>query len=153
MERHYIEDNARSRQRLAELAKNLTDDELKLVVYKEGWTIAVMLGHLAFWDERRLALTKMWRQGKLTPSNIDGVDLETVNDALGHIFLVMPPRKLAELAVSSAEKLDKELENLPAEIIPAIEAMGDRHALNRGDHRQMHLNEIEALLKSKNRTR
>jgi hypothetical protein len=77
--------------------------------------------------------------------------MDTVNDALGHIFLAMPPRKLAELAVSAAEKLDKELESLSAEIIPAIEAMGDRHALNRGDHRKMHLDEIDAFLKSKNR--
>jgi hypothetical protein len=149
VERQYVKNNTKSRERLATLVKNLTDAELKLVVYREGWTIAVILGHLAFWDERRLALAKMWRQGKLTPSNIDGVDMDTVNDALGHIFLTMPPRKLAELAISAAEKLDKELAGLPSEIIPAIEAMGDRHALNRADHRKMHLDEIETFLKGK----
>jgi hypothetical protein len=149
MERQYIKENARERERLRKLVENISDEELKLVIYKEGWTIAVILGHLAFWDERRLALTKRWRQGELTPSDIHGVDMDTVNDALEQIFLTMPPRKLAELAVSAAEKLDKELEDLPAEIISAIEDVGDRNALNRGAHRKMHLDEIEAFLKTK----
>ena len=94
---------------------------------------------------------KRWRQGDLTPSDIDGVDMHTINDALVPFFLAMPPRKLAELAVSAAEKLDKGLASLPAEMLPKIEALGDRHALNRGIHRKMHLDEIDAFLKSKRR--
>jgi hypothetical protein len=147
MDRTYVKENAKEREHLRKLVNEITDEELKLIIYKEGWTIAVALGHLAFWDERRLALVKRWRQKKLTPSDIDGVDMDTVNDALVSIFLTMPTRKVAELAVSAAEKLDKELEKLPAEMIPAIEAMGDRNALNRAHHRKMHLDEIEAFLK------
>ena len=149
MERAYIEENARERERLKKLVDRITDKELKLVIYKEGWTVAVMLGHLAFWDGRRLALIRYWRQKGVAPSNIEGVDMHTVNDALVPFFLALPPRKLAALAVSAAEAVDKELENLPAEMLPAIEALGDRNALNRGIHRKMHLDEIEALLKAK----
>ena len=153
MTRQYAIENNKWRERLVKLVGDITDKELKLVIYKEGWTIAVALGHLAFWDERRLALAKRWRLKDLTPSNIEGIDMHTVNDALVPFFLAMPPRKLAEIALFAAEKVDKELENLPDTVLPAIEAMGDRHALNRGIHRQTHIDEIEAFLKNKRGTR
>jgi len=153
MEREWIANNNKQRARLKKFVSEITDKELKLVIYKEGWTIAVMLGHLAFWDERRLALAKRWRQGDLTRSDIDGVDMHTVNDALVPFFLALPPRTLAELAVNAAEKLDKELKSLPIDILPRIQAMGDRNALNRGHHRKMHLDEIDAFLKSQRKKR
>jgi hypothetical protein len=149
--RQYVVENNKWRERLVKLVGDITDNELTLIIYKEGWTIAAALGHLAFWDERRLALARRWRRKELTPSNIDGVDMHTVNDALVPFFLAMPPRKLAEFALFAAEKVDKELENLPDDVLPVIAAMDDRHALNRGIHRQMHLDEIEAFLKEKRR--
>ena len=153
MERQYVANNKKERERLIKLVNETTDKELKLVIYKEGWTVAAALGHLAFWDERRLALAKRWRQKEITPSNIEGVDMHTVNDALLPFFLAMPPRKLAELAVSTAEAVDKALERLPAGLLPTIKALGDRHALNRGIHRKMHLDEIESFLKSQRKKR
>ena len=45
--------------------------------------------------------------------------------------------------------LDKELEELPSEMITAIEALKEPFALNRGIHRKMHLDEIDALLKAR----
>ena len=77
MDRPYIKENNKERERLIKLVNEITDKELKLIIYKEGWTIAVVLGHLAFWDERRLALVKRWRQKELTPSDIDGVDMHS----------------------------------------------------------------------------
>ena len=151
MTRQYIAENNKSRERLVKLVGDITDNELKLVIYKEGWTIAAMLGHLAFWDERRLALAKRWRKKELAPSNIDGVDMHTVNDALVPFFLAMPPRKLADIALFAAQKIDKALEKLPEDILPAIDAMGDRHALNRSIHRNAHLDEIDTFLKGKQR--
>jgi hypothetical protein len=149
MERQYVKENNKSRERLVKLVGDISDRELKLIVYKEGWTVAAALAHLAFWDERRLALVRYWRQNGVTPSDIDGVDLHTINDALLPIFLAIPVRKAAELAVLAAVKVDKALEDLPADMLPAIEALKDRHALNRGIHRKMHLDEIDALLKTK----
>jgi hypothetical protein len=58
MEKQYIIDNARESERLKKLVKSLTEEELKLVIYKEGWTIAVVLAHVAFWDQYALALLK-----------------------------------------------------------------------------------------------
>jgi hypothetical protein len=149
MERKYIAENNRERERLMKLVHKITDEELKLVIYKEGWTVAVALGHLAFWDERRLALVKNWLKNGVTLSDINGLDMNTTNDALVPLFLAMPVRKVAELAVLAAERVDKEVANLPDDILPKIEALGDRASLNRGAHRKMHLDEIEAFLKSK----
>lgn len=153
MDRSYVKENTRERVRLRRLVNEISDKELELVIYKEGWTIATALAHLAFWDERRLALVRGWQQKGVTPSGMNDLDTQTLNDALVPFFLAIPPRKAAELSILIAENLDKELEKLPAEIIQAIEALGDRHALNRGIHRKMHLDEIEAFLKTRRKSK
>jgi hypothetical protein len=147
MTRQYITENNKSRERLVKLVGNITDAELRTVIYKEGWTVAAALAHLAFWDERRLVLVKYWRQNVFTPSGLTDMDTHVINDALVPFFLAMPVRKAAELSIIAAMKVDKELEKLPAKLVTQIEASGDRHGLNRGIHRHMHLEEIEALLK------
>jgi hypothetical protein len=88
-------------------------------------------------------------KGELVHSDIGGVDMHTINDALVKLFLAMPPRNTAALALSAAEAVDRTLADLPADILPAIEAMNDRGALDRAFHRHMHLDEIDALLKAK----
>lgn len=146
MERQYVIENRKGRERLLKLVKGVTDEELKLVIYKEGWTVAAALAHLAFWDQRRLGLVRKWKQKGVTPSRSDD---DIINDALLPFLLEIPSRKAANLSVFTAEALDHELEELTPELIRAIEALKDRHALNRSIHRKMHLDEIEALLKSK----
>jgi hypothetical protein len=149
MEKPWISKNKEWQEKLRKFVSKVTDEELELVIYKEGWTIAVMLGHLAFWDERRLALIKSWQQNGVEPSDIIGIDMNTINDALISIFLTMPSRRVAELAIKAAEKIDKEVAGLPDDLVQKIQALGDRHALDRGHHRKMHLDEIEAFLKTK----
>ena len=146
MDKPWVKENNRERERLRKLVENISDSELKLVIYKEGWTIAVALAHLAFWDERRRVMLKIWKQKGVAQSPY--VE-DIVNDALIPLTLAIPPRKAAELAVTTAEALDKELEELSPEMITAIEALKESNALNRGAHRKMHLDEIEALLKAK----
>ncbi len=62
MERQFVIENTKERERLRRLVNDMTDEELNLIIYKEGWTIAAVLAHLAFWDERRLALVQKWQQ-------------------------------------------------------------------------------------------
>jgi hypothetical protein len=75
--------------------------------------------------------------------------MHTVNNALVPLFLAAPPRKLAELAISTAQRVDKVIEELPDNVVKKIEALNEPTALNRGHHRQMHLDEIDAFLKTK----
>jgi hypothetical protein len=146
----YAAENAKSLARLRQFVNSVTDAELKLVIYKEGWTVAVALAHLAFWDERRRVMLKLWKQEGVKPSPYV---FDIINDALIPVLLAIPPRKAAELAVTTAAALDKELEELPPEMVKAIEALKEPTALDRAHHRNMHLDEINALLKAKGKPR
>ena len=149
MDSLYTKENNASRARLKKLVQNITIKELNLVIYKEGWTVAVALGHLGFWDQRRAELAKRWRKGLIEKSDITDLSMHTINDALLALFLAMPPKYAADFTVSAAEAVDKELAALTAEQVAQVEKLGDRHALNRGIHRKMHLDEIDTLLKGK----
>jgi hypothetical protein len=150
MDRQYMIENAQGRERLRNVANGMTDYELTLTLYKEGWTIAAALAHLAFWDHRRLLVVRKWQQKPFTPSPMDS---DIINDALVPFFLALPPRKAADLAIAFAEELDHELEEVSPEFVAAMEKSGDRHALNRAIHRKMHLDDIEALLKEKRKAK
>jgi hypothetical protein len=148
MEKQFIIDNNRERDRLKKLVNRLTDEELELVIYKEGWTIATALGHLAFWDQIALELLCKWSENAVTPAPSMNVDF--LNDALMRLFLVLPPRTIAKLAVSSAKAADEKAEQSTPEFIKEIESHNEPHyRLNRSFHRKMHLDEIEAFLKTK----
>jgi hypothetical protein len=148
MGQNYITANKKERERLRKMVQGMTDEELKLVIYKEGWTIAVVLAHLAFWDRRRLVLMRKWQKQGISPSPTSDELVDIINDSLLPFFLELPPRQAAEMAVSIAEQVDREIEKLATESIEAINILGDRHALNRSMHRKMHLDEIEKLLQA-----
>jgi hypothetical protein len=149
MLKQYIKGNNESRVRLSKLAEGISDKELKLVIYKEGWTVAAMLAHVAFWDERRAWNMKEWKDNGMSESGLNELDTRIINDTLVPFFLALPPRKAAELAVTCAEHVDKEIEGLTPELVSKIEALGDKYALDRGLHRKMHLDEIDVFLKEK----
>lgn len=151
MENNYNQENEKARERLKKLLNEITDEELKSVIYKEGWTVAVVLGHLAFWDERRLALVKRWSKNQIEKSDITGLDMDTVNDALVPLFLAMPVRKVAEVALRAAEKTDKAIAGLPAEQVAKVAKIWNLRALDRSHHRDSHLDEIDKFLEGKRR--
>lgn len=146
MIKKYVQNNAKALERLRSLVKNISDNELKLVINKEGWTIAAALGHLAFWDTRRLILLRNWEISGVMPSSIDE---NVINDSLLPFLKAITPRKVVDLAIATAEKLDRKLEMLSPELIKSIEAMGDEHALDRSIHRNMHLDEIDIKINKK----
>lgn len=142
----YAQENQESRIHLETLARSLTDEELgRSTPY--GWTVAALLAHLAFWDQRMLVILHRWMQQGLDPSPIDST---AVNDALRVICQALEPRIAAELAISSAKEIDAQLETLTPEVVKQIEAhaeaTGTQFRMNRSLHRQGHLKDIEALL-------
>jgi hypothetical protein len=148
MNRPFVAENAREREKLRLLVERLTVEELRLPMY-DGWTIAVVLGHLAYWDQRSLMLIRKWDREGVAPS---AIDIDVTNDSLLPLLLAIPPRTAAELAVSAAEAIDRELEEASSELIAAIEKLGEKFRLYRCIHRKLHLDEIEELLKSKSTT-
>jgi hypothetical protein len=148
MNRPLVAENAREREKLRLLVERLTVEELRLPMY-DGWTIAVVLGHLAYWDQRSLMLIRKWDREGVAPS---AIDIDVTHDSLLPLLLAIPPRTAAELAVSAAEAIDRELEEASSELIAAIEKLGEKFRLYRCIHRKLHLDEIEELLKSKSTT-
>lgn len=145
MSRIFVEENNQQRERLRDLLARLTDQDLALPL-GEGWTVAGVLGHLAFWDHRALLLIGRWRQTGVGPSP---VDVDAINDAMKPILLAIPPRKAAEIAMEAAAAIDKEMEVLNPDLIAQIEAQATNFRLSRGHHRKAHIDQIEtALLKS-----
>ena len=149
MDRAFAAENTKERNRLISLVGRLTDQELKLPLGND-WTIAVALAHLSFWDQRALFLLRRWRNtGIVEPSP---VDIDITNDSLLALWLTIPPRTAANLAVSSAEEIDRELDAAPSDLIIKIESLGENFRLYRSIHRQLHLDEIEKILKNRRKT-
>ena len=146
MNRPFVAENEKERERLISLANRLTEEELSLPL-GDGWTISVALAHLSFWDQRSLFLLRKWKKtGVVEPSPID---IDVTNDSLLSIWLALPPRAAAGLAVTSAEEIDRELEDAPTELITKIESLGEKFRLYRSIHRKLHLDEIEKILSNK----
>ena len=145
MDKAFAIENACERERLTLLVSRLTDAQLSLPLNGD-WTIAVALAHLAFWDQRSLCLMRKWKSSGVSPSPID---INVTNDSLLPLWKALPPREAANLALSSAEAIDRELEEAPPDLISSIENLGERFRLYRSEHRKLHINEIEGFLKSK----
>ena len=143
MEKPFVLENARERERLAALVERLTDKELRLPL-KAGRTIAAVLAHLAFWDQWSLVRLRRWKLSGVTATP---VDFDAVNDTFLPFGLALEPGVAAKMAVSSAEAVDREVEEISDELIRAVESLGDRFRLYRAIHRKMHLDEIEAALR------
>ncbi len=143
MERQFVIDNARERERLQSLASRVTDKELNLPL-NAGWTVSVAFVHLAFWDQWALRLMCKWEKSGVA---LSPVDTDNLNDSLLPLSLTIPVREATALAVKSAEAIDRELEQASPELIAAMEKLGQPARLFRSHHRKLHLDEIESVLR------
>jgi hypothetical protein len=147
MDRSNVAENEAERERLRALVRRLSDQDLAGPM-DAGWTVAGVLAHVAFWDQRILVLLDAWeRQGpSWTPPLGDARDGDWINDAAKPLCLALPPRVAADLAVSVAETVDRRVAAVSDAIIEANARVG---ALNwrRAEHRREHLDEIERMLR------
>ena len=141
----YVERNTHERDRLRGLVARLTDDDLRRLV-TDRWTVADMLGHIAFWDAWALSLAEQVEAAvPLVPADDGPDDVDTINAAARALVGALPPRQVAELAVRLAEETDGRVATLdPQRLWPEDPAC----PLNplRASHRAEHLDQIEAAL-------
>jgi uncharacterized damage-inducible protein DinB len=143
-DRAYVQDNTRQRERLRALIERLDDEALSLPV-NEYWTVAGVLGHLAYWDSRFMVLAEKIDRGEPWVAGDAEPDGDWLNDSMRPIIHAIAPWAAAELALRTAETCDAMAAKLPlnrlwpddpdSPISPA-----------RGEHRGEHLDEIEAAL-------
>jgi len=146
-DRAYVAQNNAQLERLRALVDRLSDEELRRPL-SASWTVAGVLAHLAFWDQRVLVLIERWERlgAGSVPPRINREDVDWINDAAKALCLALPPRTAARLAVATAEAVDRKVETLAADLIAANSAAGSPINLLRAEHRREHLDEIERAL-------
>jgi len=146
-DRSYIEANTRERERLRALAEGLDDDALTAPV-NEYWTVAGVLGHIAYWDIRVLVLAEKiaggepWAPGDAEPEG------DWLNDTTRPLIHAIEPRKAAEFALQIAERCDALVAELPLDRMWPGDPDSPINA-GRWEHRAEHLDEIEAALRAR----
>ena len=139
----FVELNRASTERIRVLAARLSDDELQRPV-GEHWTVGIALAHLAFWDRRVMHVLAMSaRDGSVFIPQIDIF----VNDLSLPLWAAIPPRRAAQIAIETAEQLDRQLEEYPAALLEEIFNYNKRWVI-RALHRNEHLDEVDAALQA-----
>ncbi len=145
--RAYIEANTRERERLRAFVERL-DDAALIAPVNEYWTVAGVLGHIAYWDIRVLVLAdkidrgEPWAPGDAEPEG------DWLNDSTRPLIHAIAPREAAQLALRIAEECDARVAKLPPERLWPGDPDCPISAL-RYEHRAEHLDEIEAALRAR----
>jgi hypothetical protein len=145
-DRSYLARNDAERARLKALVARASDADLARSM-PAGWTVASVLGHLAFWDQRIVTLIETWERTGAALAPIHGTDVDWVNDAGKPFLLALPPRQVAEMAVAIAEAVDRKVAAASQALIDANAKAGNPLSLDRATHRREHLDEIDKILK------
>ena len=146
-DRPYIAANTRQRERLRALIERLDDEALSAPV-NEFWTVAGVLGPMAYWDIRVLVLAEKIARGEPWAAGDAEPDGDWLNDSTRPLIHAIAPREAAPLALRTAEETDALVSRLPLDRMWP----GDPDSpINpaRGEHRGEHLDEIEAALRAR----
>src|SRR6188508_368314 len=112
----FAESNQVQTERLRALARRLTS-EMLAVRLTNGWTVAVALAHIAFWDRQRLCLLRRWAAGDSYHGGYDG---EVFNEVLLPFLEMIPADRVAASvaeAAEAAEEVDAFLLAVPDEVV------------------------------------
>lgn len=142
-QRDHVQGNDRERARLEALVARCSDADLARSM-PDGWTVAGVLAHLAFWDQRILVLLDGWERG-VTPREEHGADVAWINDSAKPLLLALPPRAAAEVALRIARAADARVAGLSDDLVAKNRATPLLN-FSRADHRAEHLDQIEEAL-------
>jgi len=144
-DRSYVVANNRERERLRALVERLDDDALTTPV-NEYWTVAGVLGHIAFWDIRVLLLADKVDRGEPFGPEDAEPEGDWLNDATRPLIHEIQPRDAAQFALRIAEETDARVAQLPLDRMAPRDPDSPLYAV-RADHRGEHLDEVEAALR------
>jgi len=143
----YVEVNHRELARMRAIVERLDDHQLQGAV-NEYWTVAGVLGHIAYWDIRVLVLAEKIDRGEPWAPGDAEPDGDWLNDSTRPLIHVIRPRDAAEFALRIAEQTDARVVELPLDRLwphePDSPISPARH-----EHRGEHLDEIEAALQAR----
>ena len=142
MSNKYSQSNREGLERLRSVVRRLTDEQMARSAGGLDWTVGGLLGHMAFYDRRAVAILKKWKAQGISTS---AMDVDVANDAMKPLLNALPPRKAAEIALDAAQAIDAEIDSLDPEMLTKVEANGTPQ-LDRGSHRVHHVEQIEKAL-------
>ncbi len=144
----FIEENDRERERMRSLVERLTEDELRKQV-NPHWTVAGVLGHIAFWDARVLYLVnKLESDIPFSEDDYEREDVDWINDSARPLIHAVRPKDLARLSMEIAEETDGRVAKIdPQRMYPEDESSPVNPV--RATHRGEHLDDIEKALSPK----
>jgi hypothetical protein len=145
VDRSFVAANGRELARMRALVSRLSDPQLGAMV-NEYWSVAGVLGHIAFWDGRALYFAGKLQRGEPVTRSENEEDVDWINDSSRPLIHAIAPRALAELAVSIAEETDELLASLPDELLAGLDETSPLNPV-RASHRGDHLDEIEAAIR------
>jgi hypothetical protein len=146
-DRSYIDANDRERERLRALVENLDDEALTSAV-NEYWTVAGVLGHIAYWDIRVMVLAEKIDRGEPWAAGDAEPDGDWLNDSTRPLIHAIAPREAARFALRIAEETDALVAKLPLDRMWPGDQDSPIYA-GRWEHRAEHLDEIEAALRAR----
>ena len=148
VDRSFISENKTQLARIQALLAGRSDADLARPM-AAGWTVAGVLGHLAFWDQRALILLEHWEKKGAAPPANNEEDVDWINDAAKPMLLAVPPRRAAELWLSVAQAVDAKAAGFSDDLVARNAAAGTPVSLNRGAHRLDHLPDLERALQGR----
>ena len=96
------EANRAATARVRAIAERCSDEDLQTPV-GEHWTVGVVFAHLAFWDRRAIGIIdQVEREGRLEERVVHHV----ANDYSLPLWLAIPPREAARIAIETVEAAD-----------------------------------------------
>ncbi len=138
----FAESNRTQTERLKRIVRTLDAGRLAARL-PNGWTVAGTLAHVAFWDRQRLCLMRRWAAGEEASGAYDG---DVFNAALQPLLELIPHERAAAAAVQAADEVDALLLEVSDAVVAAALARPDAPNLDRGSHREGHLDRIEQAL-------
>lgn len=142
MAAEHNQSNAEATGRLRALVEGLSDGDLERSL-GGGWVVATALAHLAFWDGRqRAALEHFAATGEQLGDETD----DAVNAGLAGILPAVDHASSGRLALEAAEAVDATIAALDEAQIGTLEAGSNAYLVHRHNHRDEHIDQIEAGL-------
>jgi hypothetical protein len=147
-DRSFVERNAASRRRLASVVERLRESDLRLPTEEGGWSVAQVLGHLAFWDR---SMATRWRLAVSSeagvssgPMGIPGEMTDAINLPLADLLDAWTVRvglDVGAQALAAAESIDGLIEEIERSVPDSlVRAMPN--SVCRWTHREAHLDQV-----------
>ena len=129
-----------SRERLRQVVSGASNGPLSRTD-ENGWNIAALFAHIAFWDRRAAWLIRRARAGDCSSAP---ADLDAINAAALPQWRLIQPRAAGLEAIDAAEDIDRLVKGLSPELREILRSC--RITFDRSEHRNAHLDQIEELL-------